>query len=244
MNKTQNLIQVIKNSKHLVFFGGAGVSVPSGIPDFRSATGLYSQKHHKHFTPEELISNTFYLRYPEEFFAFYKSHLLFPEVEPNFCHTTLSFLEKKGLCKAVVTQNIDNLHQKAGSQNVYELHGSVYRNYCEKCHAFYGLETIIAFEGVPRCLKCKGRIKPDVVLYEEVLNQEVLSAAIAQIHKADTLIIGGTSLVVYPAASLIHYFKGKNLVLINKSITQADKIATLLIHEDIAKVFEEVMLLL
>ncbi|RII36790.1 NAD-dependent protein deacylase [Clostridium chromiireducens] len=208
----------------------------SNIPDFRSSTGLFSQKLNATFTPEQLVSHTFYIRYPEEFFRFYKSKLIYPEAKPNNGHLALAKLEEMGKLKAIVTQNIDGLHQMAGSKNVFELHGSVHRNYCIKCNEFYDAKFILAAEGVPTCTKCGGAVKPDVVLYEEGLDDKVISSAVAAISKADTLIIGGTSLVVYPAAGLINYFKGKNLVLINKSSTSADSKADLVINDSFGKV--------
>lgn len=233
--------EIIKNSNNIVFFGGAGVSTASGIPDFRSANGLWNEKLKINFTPEQLVSHTFYVRYPEEFFEFYKSKLIYPNAKPNDAHVALAKLEELGKIKAVVTQNIDGLHQEAGSKRVYELHGSVLRNYCEKCHAFYDEKYVLQYKGVPLCAKCNGRVKPDVVLYEEGLDDEVVSGAINAISQADTLIIGGTSLVVYPAAGFIRYFKGNNVVIVNKSSTQADDMANLAINDDIAMVFREVM---
>ena len=237
----RKLKEIIAESNNIVFFGGAGVSTESGIPDFRSATGLYNQKLDRNVSPEELISHTFYVRYPEYFFEFYKDKLVYPDAEPNDCHKALAELEKQGKVKAIVTQNIDGLHQKAGSQVVYELHGSTLRNYCESCHSFYDEKFVLAAEGVPTCPKCGGRIKPDVVLYEEGLDDNVVEGAIDAIAHADTLIIGGTTLVVYPAAGLIHYFRGKHLVLINKSSTSADSMADLVINDNIGEVFKAVM---
>ena len=240
-DKIKQLKEIIAESNNIVFFGGAGVSTESGIPDFRSATGLYNQKLDRNVSPEELISHTFYVRYPENFFEFYKDKLIYPDAEPNDCHKALAELERQGKVKAVVTQNIDGLHQKAGSQVVYELHGSTLRNYCESCHAFYDEKFVLAAEGVPKCSKCGGRVKPDVVLYEEGLDDAVVQGAIDAIAHADTLIIGGTTLIVYPAAGLIHYFKGKHLVLINKSSTSADSMADLVINDNIGEVFKAVM---
>lgn len=237
----EQLSKILKESNNIVFFGGAGISTSSGIPDFRSSNGLYSKKLNRNFTPEQAVSHTFFLRYPEEFFDFYKKHLVYPKAKPNDCHIALAKLEEMGKLKAVVTQNIDGLHQAAGSKIVYELHGSVLRNYCMKCHTFYDVDYVMEQEGVPHCKKCDGVIKPDVVLYEEGLDDQVVSGAIEAIKRADTLIIGGTSLVVYPAAGLINYFTGKNLVLINKSETSADNRADLVINEDIAKVMREAL---
>ena len=235
----KQLVELLKESNQIVFFGGAGCSCASGIPDFRSSNGLYSKKLERNFTPEQAVSHSFFMHYPEEFFDFYKNHLIYPKAKPNACHIALAQLEKMGKLQAIVTQNIDGLHQAAGSRKVYELHGSVLRNYCMKCHAFYDAEYVLAAEGVPRCEKCGGMVKPDVVLYEEGLDQQVISDAICAIAHADTLIVGGTSLVVYPAAGLIDYFTGKKLILINKSITAADDKADLVIKEDIAKIMME-----
>lgn len=240
-DKIRQLKEIIDKSSSIVFFGGAGVSTESGIPDFRSADGLYNQDLGREVSPEEMISHTFYVQHPLDFFEFYRDKLIFPDVEPNYCHKALAKLEKQGKLKAVVTQNIDGLHQKAGSENVYELHGSVLRNYCENCGAFYDIDTILSSTGVPKCDKCGGRIKPDVVLYEEMLDDDVVNGAIKAIENADTLIIGGTTLIVYPAAGLIRYFRGKNLVLINKSVTPADNDADLVIHDSIGEVFRKVM---
>lgn len=237
--KIEQLSGILRESKNIVFFGGAGVSTASNIPDFRSSTGLYSKKLNRNFTPEQAVSHTFFVRYPEEFFEFYKANLVYPEAKPNPCHIALAKLEEMGKLKAVVTQNIDGLHQAAGSKVVYELHGSVLRNFCTGCNAFYDAEYILEADGVPKCEKCGSVIKPDVVLYEEGLDQEIISGAVSAIAKADTLIIGGTSLVVYPAAGLIHYFRGKHLVLINKTATPADGQADLVINDDIAMVMEE-----
>lgn len=242
-DKIKQLKEIIDSSNNIVFFGGAGVSTESGIPDFRSANGIYNQKLNREVSPEEMISHTFYVRHPEDFFSFYKDKLIYPEAEPNDCHKALAELEKQGKVKAVVTQNIDGLHQKAGSKVVYELHGSTLRNYCENCHAFYDEKYVLAAEGVPTCEKCGGRVKPDVVLYEEGLDDAVVEGAIDAIAHADALIIGGTTLIVYPAAGLIHYFRGKNLVLINKSKTSADSQADLVINENIGEVFKAVMAL-
>lgn len=240
-DKIKQLKKIIDESNNIVFFGGAGVSTESGIPDFRSANGIYNQKLSREVSPEELISHTFYVRYPEYFFEFYKDKLVYPDAEPNDCHKALAELERQGKVKAVVTQNIDGLHQKAGSKVVYELHGSTLRNYCENCHAFYDEKYVLNSNGVPTCEKCGGRVKPDVVLYEEGLDNDVVEGAINAIAKADTLIIGGTTLIVYPAAGLINYFRGKNLVLINKSSTSADSMASLVINDNIGEVFKQVM---
>ncbi|WP_300259377.1 NAD-dependent protein deacylase [Clostridium sp.] len=240
-NNINKLKEIIKDSTNIVFFGGAGVSTESGIPDFRSANGLFNEKLNITFTPEQLVSHSFFERYPEEFFNFYKSKLIYPDAKPNDAHITLAKLEEMGKLKAIVTQNIDGLHQMAGSKNVFELHGSVLRNYCVNCNTFYDENFILKSRGVPKCTKCGGIVKPDVVLYEEPLDDNVIRGAVDAISKADTLIIGGTSLVVYPAAGLINYFRGKNLVLINKSSTQADSKADLVINDSIGKVFKNVI---
>lgn len=233
------LVQILKDSNDIVFFGGAGMSTESGIPDFRSATGLFNEKLNITFTPEQLVSYSFYIKYPKEFFNFYKAKLIYEDAKPNDGHLALAKLEEMGKLKAIVTQNIDGLHQAAGSKNVFELHGSVHRNYCVKCREFYDTSFILNAKDVPSCEKCGGTVKPDVVLYEEGLDDKIITGAIDAISKADTLIIGGTSLVVYPAAGLINYFTGKNLVLINKSTTSADSKANLVIRDSIGKVLSE-----
>ena len=240
-NKIEQLTKILKESNNIVFFGGAGVSTESGIPDFRSANGLFNEKLNITFTPEQLVSHSFYIRYPKEFFNFYKAKLIYPQAKPNAAHIALAKLEEMGKLKAVITQNIDGLHQAAGSKNVFELHGSVLRNYCVKCHAFYDEKFILDSKDVPTCTKCGGNVKPDVVLYEEGLDDNVIRDAIRAIANADTLIIGGTSLVVYPAAGLIDYFRGKNLILINKSSTSADNKADLVSHDSIGKVLSMVI---
>lgn len=242
--KIKQLTEILRASHNIVFFGGAGCSCESGIPDFRSSNGLYSKKLNRNFTPEQAVSHAFFMKYPEEFYDFYKKYLVYPNAKPNGCHIALAKLEEMGKLKAVVTQNIDGLHQAAGSKKVYELHGSVLRNYCMDCYAFYDADYVMKADGVPKCEKCGGTVKPDVVLYEEGLEEQVISGAIRAISQADTLIIGGTSLVVYPAAGLIDYFRGKNLVLINKSTTSADSKADLVINDSIDKVlFEAVEML-
>ena len=240
----EKLAEILKSSNNIVFFGGAGMSTESGIPDFRSANGLYSEKLNINFTPEQLVSHSFYVKYPKEFFNFYKEKLIYPNAKPNAGHNALAKLEKMGKLKAIVTQNIDGLHQAAGSKNVYELHGSVLRNYCTKCNAFYDEKFILDSKDIPTCPKCGGIVKPDVVLYEEGLDEATIQGAIRSISQADTLIIGGTSLVVYPAAGLIDYFRGRNLVLINKSTTPADSKANLVIHASIGKVLSKAASLL
>lgn len=237
--KTEKLSRILRESDNIVFFGGAGVSTASNIPDFRSSNGLYSQKLNRNFTPEQLVSHTFFVRYPEEFFAFYKKNLVYPDAKPNDCHIALAKLEEMGKLKAIITQNIDGLHQAAGSRNVYEIHGSVLRNYCTRCHEFYDADFVLQSEGIPLCSKCGAQIKPDVVLYEEGLDNSLIEKSIQAIQNAKTLIIGGTSLVVYPAAGLIDYFRGENLILINKTSTPADSKADLVIHDSIDKVMRE-----
>ncbi|MBE5929202.1 MAG: NAD-dependent protein deacylase [Lachnospiraceae bacterium] len=244
MDKITQFADVLRESNNIVFFGGAGVSTASGIPDFRSSDGLYSKKLNKNFSPEEAVSHTFFVRYPEEFYDFYKKNLVYPDAKPNACHTALAELEQMGKLKAVVTQNIDGLHQAAGSKTVYELHGSVLRNYCMSCHTFFDADYILESESVPKCSECGGVVKPDVVLYEEGLDDYTVTSAIKAINNADTLIIGGTSLAVYPAAGLIDYFRGKHLVLINKTVTRADERADIVIHDSIDKVFTEAMKLM
>lgn len=236
--KIENFQKIYDNSDSIVFFGGAGVSTESGIPDFRSQDGLYSQQWK--YPPETIISRSFFDANPVEFYRFYREKLIIKNIEPNTAHFQLAKMEEKGKLKAVVTQNIDGLHQKAGSRNVFELHGSTLRNFCMDCGAEYGIDFIAESENspdkLPRCAKCGGLVKPDVVLYEESLDQNVINGAVNAIKNADTLIIGGTSLVVYPAAGLIDYFRGKNIVLINKSATAGDTRANLVIHESIGKV--------
>ena len=229
------LEQWIKESDNVVFFGGAGVSTESGIPDFRSVDGLYNQQYD--YPPETIISHSFYRKNPEEFYRFYKNKMLFPDAQPNAAHKALAKLEPQGKVRAVITQNIDGLHQAAGSKAVLELHGSVHRNYCTRCGKFFGLSDILGMNGVPRC-ECGGIIKPDVVLYEEGLDQETLQKAVRYIQNAEILIIGGTSLTVYPAAGLIDYYRGKKLVLINKTATPMDERADLVISAPIGEVFE------
>lgn len=243
--KVEQLADMLSTSDNIVFFGGAGVSTASNIPDFRSSDGLYSKKLNKQFSPEQAVSHSFLMRYPAEFYEFYKKNLIYPEAKPNACHLALAKLEQMGKLKAIVTQNIDGLHQAAGSKVVYELHGSVHRNYCVKCGQRYdNTEYILETTGVPKCEKCGGDVRPEVVLYEEGLDQNVVDGAVRAISKADILIIGGTSLVVYPAAGLINYFYGRKLVQINKSKTAADSKADLTINDDIAKVMEEAVSLL
>ena len=233
------LTEILRDSHRLVFFGGAGVSTESGIPDFRSADGLYSEKYKATFSPEELVSHTFYERYPEEFFSFYREKLINREAKPNGAHIALAKLEEMGRLSAVVTQNIDGLHQMAGSKRVYELHGSILRNYCEACGTFYDVDHILSHQPIPHCERCGGRVKPDVVLYEEPLDGDVIEGAVDAITEADTLIIGGTSLVVQPATSFIRYFRGRHLVVINMTATSADRGAELVIRQPIGAVLSE-----
>lgn len=230
------LKEIIDKSNHIVFFGGAGVSTESGVPDFRSVDGLYHQKYK--YPPETILSHSFFMRNPEEFYIFYREKLLLDGIKPNAAHKALAKLEEMGKLKAVVTQNIDGLHQAAGSKAVYELHGSVHRNYCMNCHKFYEMKQVMESKGIPKC-ECGGIVKPDVVLYEEGLDQKVLDGALKQISQADTLIIGGTSLTVYPAAGLIEYFRGNHLVLINRDATPMDDEAELVIKDSIGKVLGE-----
>jgi NAD-dependent deacetylase len=230
---------MVKGSDNIVFFGGAGVSTESGIPDFRSVDGLYNQ--HYDYPPEQILSHTFYREKPAEFYKFYRDKILCClDAKPNMAHIKLAELEKAGKLKAIVTQNIDGLHQKAGSKKVFELHGSSLRNYCERCHTFFSAEYIRDSQGVPKCNHCGGPIKPDVVLYEEGLNNDTIEQALRYISQADMLIIGGTSLVVYPAAGLVRYYNGHKLVLINKSSTDMDTSADLVINESIGKVFSHI----
>ena len=236
MTNVEQLRQWIAESKSAVFFGGAGVSTESGIPDFRSVDGLYSQKFD--YPPEQIISHSFYLRKPEYFFRFYREKMLPLGFEPNVTHRVLARLEEEGHLAAVVTQNIDGLHQKAGSKNVFELHGSVLRNYCVKCHKFYPAETVRDAKGVPLC-DCGGIIKPDVVLYEEALDDNTVAGAISAIRHADLLIVGGTSLTVYPAAGLLQYYRGHRLVLINRDETPYDSYADLVFHDSLGKIFSQ-----
>lgn len=235
----ERLTEIIRNSHNIVFFGGAGVSTTSGIPDFRSTNGIFNEKLNLTITPEQLVSHSFYIKYPKEFYNFYKAKLVYPDSKPNGAHIALAKLEEMGKLKAIVTQNIDGLHQMAGAKNVFELHGSVNRNYCVKCYEFYDVNFILDTTGIPFCSNCGGIVKPDVVLYEEELDESTITGSINAISKADTLIIGGTSLVVYPASGLIDCFNGRNLVLINKSSTSADNKADLIINDSIDKVLME-----
>lgn len=234
-NQVQELQHIIDTHNKIVFFGGAGVSTESNIPDFRSVDGLYNQQYD--YPPETILSHTFYRRNTEEFYRFYHNKMLFPNAKPNAAHLALAKLEQMGKLTAVITQNIDGLHQAAGSKNVLELHGSVHRNYCENCGAFFDLDYMMKNTGVPKCDKCRSTIKPDVVLYEEGLDQKIINESIKQVYNADVLIIGGTSLAVYPAAGLVDYFRGDKLVVINMAPTPRDTYADLVIKEPIGTVF-------
>lgn len=236
--KIQQLKEMIDHSNNIVFFGGAGVSTESGVPDFRSVDGLYNQQYD--YPPETILSHTFYKKNTEEFYRFYRNKMLFPQAGPNNAHKALAKLEQMGKLRAVITQNIDGLHQAAGSREVYELHGSVHRNYCENCHKYYSLEDILNSSGVPKC-SCGGTIKPDVVLYEEGLDQRTIKKSVQAIAMAEVLIVGGTSLAVYPAAGLIDYYQGNRLILINKSATPRDSRADLIIHDAIGRVLSQVV---
>ena len=239
MSKINQLQEIIDSSNNIVFFGGAGVSTESGIPDFRSESGIFKSLEKYEDTPENLVSHSYYLDHTEEFFDYYKENLIFKDAQPNPAHLKFAELEKAGKLKAVITQNIDGLHQKAGSKNVLELHGSIHRNYCQICEKEYDLDYILESDGIPRC-ECGGIVKPDVVLYEEPLNNAILNFSVDYISRADTLIIGGTSLVVYPAAGLIKYFHGSNLVLINKSETPYDSYASLVINDAIGETLSQI----
>lgn len=236
-DRIKELKEVIANSENIVFFGGAGVSTESGIPDFRSKDGLYNQKFE--FPPEEILSYTFFMNHPDEFFRFYKEKMNALPYEPNITHKKLTELEQSGKLKAIITQNIDGLHQKCGSKNVLELHGSILRNFCMKCHTFYDANYVFESVEVPRCT-CGSIIKPDVVLYEEPLDETILTKAIQKIEEAEVLIVAGTSLSVYPANRLILYFKGKKLVLLNKDDTPYDTLANLVIHDSLGNIFKYV----
>lgn len=237
MDNIEKFCDIVRYSNNIVFFGGAGISTESGIPDFRSVDGLYNQNYD--YPPEEILSNTFFRKNTKEFYRFYRHKMLALSAKPNAAHLKLAELEKCRKLKAVVTQNIDGLHQAAGSKKVYELHGSVHRNYCMCCHKFYDVETIALSNGVPKC-ECGGIIKPDVVLYEESLDDEVIGGAVKAISEADVLIIGGTSLNVYPASGLIRYFRGSSLIIINMSPTPMDSHADLLIQEKLGEVFSKI----
>ncbi|NLU51378.1 MAG: NAD-dependent protein deacylase [Clostridiaceae bacterium] len=233
------LKEIITSSDNIVFFGGAGVSTESNIPDFRSANGLYNEKTRLSFSPEEILSHTFFMQYTRDFFDFYRSKMIYKDAKPNDAHLALAKLEKEGKLKAVITQNIDGLHQMAGSLNVLELHGSVHRNYCMKCRKFFDLDYILDTNDIPRCDVCHGIVKPDVVLYQESLDSNILEASIDYISKADVFIIGGTSLTVYPSAGLVHYYRGNKLVLINKTPTPYDNRADYVYYGNIAEILKK-----
>ena len=237
MDNMDKLKEIINGAKRIVFFGGAGVSTESGIPDFRSADGLYHQQYD--YPPEEILSHTFFMRNPEEFYRFYRNKMLCLTAKPNKAHLTLANWEREGILRSVVTQNIDGLHQAAGSQRVHELHGSVLRNHCMKCGKFYGVEKIAESEGVPQC-ECGGIIKPDVVLYEEALPEDTVMQAVEDIRGADTLIVAGTSLTVYPAASYVRFFGGDHMILINRDATPYDHTADLVIHDKVGEVLSAI----
>ncbi len=237
--KVEQFLKMVEKSDNIVFFGGAGVSTESGIPDFRSVDGLYNQQYD--YPPETILSHTFYRRNTEEFYRFYRNKMLCLTAQPNMAHKKLAELEAVGKVRAVVTQNIDGLHQLAGSKKVLELHGSVHRNYCERCHELYDAEYMLHSTGIPACEKCGGGIKPDVVLYEEGLDNQTMQEAVYYISNADILIIGGTSLAVYPAAGLIDYYQGNKLVLVNKTATPRDGIANLVLQESIGELFAKII---
>ena len=231
------LKEILDCSNNIVFFGGAGVSTESNIPDFRSANGLYNENTNSNYSPEEILSHTFFMRHTKDFFDFYRSRMIYKDAKPNNAHVALAKLEELGNLKAVITQNIDGLHQMAGSKNVLELHGSIHRNRCMKCHKFFDLSYIINSTNIPKCDVCGGIVKPDVVLYEESLDSDILESSIDYISKADVFIVGGTSLSVYPASGLVSYYRGNKLILINKTQTPYDNKADLIFHCNIAEIF-------
>lgn len=237
----EKLKSIVSDSDNIVFFGGAGVSTESNIPDFRSASGLYTTAKNSKYPPEYMLSHTCYKRDTEDFYEFYKTKMIYPDAKPNLAHIALAELERRGKLKAVITQNIDGLHQMAGSKNVLELHGSVHRNYCDKCNKFFSLDYVLEAPSIPICDECGGIVKPDVVLYEESLDMNVLNRALDYIQKADILIVGGTSLTVYPAASLVEYYRGNKLVLINKSETNYDRRALLTFNSNIGEVLSSIL---
>ena len=242
----QKLKEIVDGSKKIAFFGGAGVSTESGIPDFRSEAGLYSAKSEYGYSPEQMLSHSFFMAQPRVFFDYYKKNLVYPEAKPNKAHKALAKLEMMGKISGIVTQNVDGLHQLAGNTKVFELHGSVLKNFCMDCHEFYDLDYFMdeenSIDGIPKCRKCGGMVKPDIVLYEETLDNNVISGAVEAIGSADTLIVGGTSLVVYPAAGLVQYFRGDDIVLINKTETPYDKKADLVIYDSIGEVLGDAVL--
>ncbi|MBP2032281.1 NAD-dependent deacetylase [Clostridium algifaecis] len=237
----EKLKNAVDSSNNIVFFGGAGVSTESNIPDFRSEAGLYKTKNNFSYPPEVMLSHSFFMKHTEDFFDFYRSKMIYKDAKPNDAHYALAKLEERKKLKAIVTQNIDGLHQLAGSKNVLELHGSIHRNHCTKCGKSFDLDYILNSPNVPKCDHCGGIVKPDVVLYEESLNMDILNSSVEYIKNADTLIVGGTSLVVYPAAGLIDYFNGSHLVLINKASTQYDNKADIVIHDSIGKVLKSIL---
>ncbi len=239
--ETANLKEIINGSNNIVFFGGAGVSTESNIPDFRSENGIYNAVNQYGYPPETMLSHGFFVSHTDIFFDYLRKYLIYPEAKPNNAHVGLAKLEKEGKLKAVVTQNIDNLHQMAGSKTVYELHGTLYRNYCTKCNKVFDIDYIMNSKGIPHCDKCGGTVRPDVVLYGEGLDDTTVYNAITAIQKAEVLIVGGTSLNVYPAAGLIDYYNGDKLVLINKSTTPYDRKANLIIRDSIGEVFKEIL---
>lgn len=239
--EVKQLKEIIENSNNIVFFGGAGVSTESNIPDFRSENGIYNAVNQYGYPPETMLSHSFFVSHPDIFFEYLKKTLIYPDAKPNNAHIGLAKLEEMGKLKAVVTQNIDNLHQMAGSKKVYELHGTLYKNYCVKCGKKFDIDYVMNSDGIPHCDKCGGIVRPDVVLYEEGLDSGTIYASVDAIEKADVLIVGGTSLNVYPAAGLIDYYRGNKLVLINKSTTPYDTRANLIIRESIGEVFKEVL---
>lgn len=241
MQKINELKRIINESKSICVFTGAGISCPSGIPDFRSSDGLYNQKSNTAYTPEQIISHSFFVSHTDMFYEFYKEKMIYENAQPNIAHKYFADLEKQGKNVSVVTQNIDGLHQKAGSKSVFELHGSIYRNYCLKCGAFYGLDAVVSQNSVPVCSKCGGVIKPDVVLYEEPLDEKTVNSALNAIENSDLMIVIGTSLTVYPAASYIRFFRGNNLVLINKTKTTQNQIADLEIYDDVVNVINQLL---
>ena len=242
----QKLKEIVDGSKKITFFGSAGVSTESGIPDFRSEAGLYSAKSEYGYSPEQMLSHSFFMAQPRVFFDYYKKNLVYPEAKPNKAHKALAKLEMMGKISGIVTQNVDGLHQLAGNTKVFELHGSVLKNFCMDCHEFYDLDYLMdeenSIDGIPKCRKCGGMVKPDIVLYEEALDSNVISGAVEAIGSADTLIVGGTSLVVYPAAGLVQYFRGDDIVLINKTETPYDKKADLVIYDSIGEVLGDAVL--
>ena len=241
MDKIKQLKEIVDISKRIVFFGGAGVSTESGIPDFRSASGIYNEKFNKRYTPEEIVSRSFFFAHPKDFYEFYINRMVYPNAKPNNAHKALAELERIGKLHAIITQNIDGLHQLAGSKNVYELHGTIHQNFCNKCHKEFSLGYILSHKVLPKCDECGTIVKPNVILYQENLDKNILNNAIDEIKNCDTLIIGGTSLVVYPAATLVKYFRGQNLVLINKSVTPMDEHCDLVLHDSIGDILSQVV---